>query len=474
MSATAAALAAMTSLAANARDVEEADLAITDLHVVDVESGEIHEDRVILIDDGRIYAVREQSDFDPAMAARVVAHPGAYAMPGLWDMHVHFRGGEERVSENAALLEQYLGFGITAVRDAGGDLADTVDRWRREIAAGERDGPRIFTPLLKLDGPGARWPGTLPIDSPADITLALDWLQARGADYVKVYSSTITPELYLDSLRAAERRDMTSSGHLPFAVTFESVMEAGLDSVEHALYLHKAASSADETITQAIREASRSGDRSGLGNPFARLLESEDEDRARSMFRRMAEADMAVTPTLYIDRLLRYLDQENPADDPRLEEIPRGIRETYRRRVENAEARSDDAIAFDHKRIQRTMALVPMAAEEGVRILAGSDAGAFNSYVFPGDSLHRELALLVEAGLSPLEALQAATIDAAGFLGETELYGTLEAGKTADILMLSANPLADIAHTREAVALVQGGAYMNAQRLEALRTLDEE
>jgi len=450
---------------------QTADLAIVGVNVIDVETGEITPDRIILVDDGRIAAIKARDSEREVEAERRVVHDGAFALPGLWDMHVHFRGGEGLLDENEVLLTRYLGYGITGVRDAGGDLADIVARWRTQISAGERRGPAIFTPLLKLDGKGGRWPGTIPIERREDIDMALDRLETGKADYIKIYDSAIAPGLYLETLRRAEARNLTTSAHLPFSVPFSDAIAAGLDSLEHALYLHKAASPLDSEISAQIRQAQKTGDRSALGNPFERLLASEDLNHARRMFTRMAEEGTALTPTLYIDRLLRFLDENPHTQDPELDDIPPAIQETYSRRVESAAARTPEQIAFDHQRVTRTMALAALAHDAGVRILAGSDAGAYNSYVYPGDSLHRELALLVEAGLTPLQALQAATINGATFLGVEQDYGTLHPDKAADILLLKADPIADIANTRSIAGLVRAGRYFSEDHLAALRTL---
>lgn len=451
---------------------QEVDLAIVDVATIDVATGAVTPDRAILVDDGRIVGIRAADDLDGVVASRSLSYPGAFAIPGLMDMHIHLRGGDALEAENEALLAQYLGHGITVVRDAAGDLPEAVARWREEIAAGERVGPTIFTALRKIDGADATWAGSIPVEAEGDIAPALDRLTGDGADFIKIYDSRLDPGLYLATLRAAGARGLRTAAHLPFAVAFDDMLDAGLSSLEHAMYLHKAASPLDGEISAAILEARQGGERSGIGDVFGRLIASEDEAHARAMFRRMAETGTALTPTLYIDRLLRFLDVEPHDDDPGLAEVPPGIRASYARRVEAAMRRSPEAAIRDHARMAATIRLTGMAAEEGVVILAGSDSGASNSHVYAGDSLHRELALLVEAGLSPLAALRAATLDGARWLGADDRFGTLEPGKAADILILAGNPLDDIANTRTALALVRAGVVHDRDRLAALRTLD--
>lgn len=465
------ALAAMLSTtAAPARSV---DLVITGVNVIDVATGNIIPDRAIVISGDTIVEIRPTGDLSGIEAGRVVDHSGQYAMPGLWDMHIHLRG-PGLVAENEAFLGQFLGHGITGVRDAAGDLAGAVAAWRREIAAGERLGPVIFTSLRKLDGKNAVWPGSIAIETVADIAPALDTLTGAGADFIKIYDSRLDPDLYLAILRQAEARGLRTSAHLPFAVAFEDALDAGLDNIEHALYLHKAASIRDREISAELKAARQTGRNTGFGTVFSALLDSFDRDRAMRIFAKMKARGMSVTPTLYVDRLLRFLDQDDHLGDPGLKQIPAAVIETYRRRVQAAARRTPQAIERDHRRMNATLGLMPLIREAGVMVLAGSDSGAFNSYVYPGDSLHRELALMVAAGFTPLDALRAATINGARWLAVDKRYGTLAAGKAADILILEANPLDDISNTRRAAALVTAGRYLDSDRLKSLRTLDPD
>lgn len=452
-------------------DVRAADLILTGLNVIDVESGGITADQAIIIRGGEIVDIRASNDVGGWTASETRDHAGDYAIPGLWDMHIHLRGGPELAAANAIMLSRYMAYGITGVRDAAGELPDEVSTWRNEIAAGTRVGPKIFTALRKLDGSGGGWPGSIPIDTVDDVAAALDQMVAGGADFIKIYNASIAPDMYLAALAGAEARGLRTAAHLPFAVSFEDIMLAGLDSVEHAMYLHKAASPEDAAISAEIMAAIEAGD-GPRSNAFERLIATQDDDYARAMFERMRQRGMAVTPTMYIDHLLQYLDQDDHSDDPEMADIPTEFAATYAGRVERGAARSAEAIASGHARVDATMALLPLVEESGVLILAGSDSGAFNSHVYPGDSLHHEMRMLVKAGVSPLAALQAATINGAIWLGESGHHGTLATGKAADILILTANPLEDINNTRLQAALVRAGRYITADELDAMKRLD--
>ncbi len=448
-----------------------ADLVITNVNVIDVLSGDIHTNQTLVIRDGLIADILQAGNAGDFAGAKMVDHSGHYAMPGLWDMHIHIRGGPDLVDDNERLLTRYLGYGVTGVRDAAGDLSDEVLAWREAVAAGRMEAPVIFTSLRKLEGPTGGWPGSLRIDNESDIDTALDTLSSDHPDFIKIYSSSIAPGLYLESIRKAEKRGFKTAAHMLFSVPFEDTIAAGLDSIEHALYLHKAASTEDRAISSDVRKAREGGNGSEAGDPFVRMMASYDRDHAFLVFKDLARRGVAVTPTLYIDHLLRFLDENDHMDDPELAQIPAAIRETYQGRVEGALRRSPEAIERDHRRMQATIALTGLAHEAGVTLLAGSDTGASNSYVYPGDSLHQELRMLVEAGLSPLDALRAATVNGARWLDQTERYGSIEKGKAADILILEKNPLEAIENTRSAAALIRAGAYMDADKLRSLRIL---
>jgi imidazolonepropionase-like amidohydrolase len=444
--------------------------AVVGVAVIDVETGAVRPEQTIVVRHGTIEWIGPAAAADLQAGTLVVEERGRYAVPGLWDMHVHLRGGPSLEAANERWLRQYLGFGITTVRDAGGDSPDAVRRFKQAVARGELYGPRIFTALSKIDGPEGAWTGSIPVASPADVAAALDRLQAAGADFIKVYDGSIDRQLYLEVLAETERRGLRTAAHVPLSVPFEDAIAAGLDSVEHAFHLLKAANPAD-------RAASRHFEQEGIPEDFepyfvavAVLGEHADERQARRVFREMAERGTALTPTLYIRRAWNRVTRlDAGADDPRYEAVPPAIRETYAFGLEVFVYRTAHERASDRRLEKWSRRFTKLAAEEGVTILAGSDTGADNPLVYPGDSLHHELEALVDAGLTPLRALQAATIEPARWFGKTDELGTLTEGKAADFLILDANPLENIDNTRAIVAVVQQGVFFDADELAALR-----
>jgi imidazolonepropionase-like amidohydrolase len=471
----AACLVAACSNAAPAGEDAAADLAIVGVTVVDLARGQLLENHTVTVLGGRIAAVAPSQvsgndvGADPlaSPATRVVDGRGRWLIPGLWDAHVHFRGGEELADANRRLLPLFTANGITSVRDGGGDLTPHVLEWRERVAAGELAGPTIYTSGPKLDGPTGGWDGSIRLETPSEVAGALDSLQALGADYVKIYDGSIAGDVYLEIIREAERRRMPVSGHMPFSVRFLDAVEAGLDATEHLYYAYKGAAANEDSVTAAVRAGEL-----GFWQALTVLREGWSAARADSVWRAMARAGTAVVPTLHIDDVLGHVADVDHSRDPRLAYIDPGIEATYEGRVLSARRSPAE---MRQERIERHDDWVRMLGDmhrAGVSVMAGSDAGPFNSYVYPGWSLHAELEAMVEAGLSPLEALRSATIAPARFLGVDDRVGRIEPGYAADLVLLGADPLEDIGNAREIELVAQAnGAVWTAEELVAL--LDE-
>jgi imidazolonepropionase-like amidohydrolase len=443
-----------------------ADIAVVGAHVVDVVTGAVARDRTVLIRDGRIAAIQPPGG-RPA-AEHVFDAGGRFMIPGLWDMHVHFRGGADLVAANRALLPLYIANGVTTVRDAGGDMTDALLEWRRDIAAGRMTGPRILTSGPKLDGPSGGWPGSIRLSTPAQVPAALDSLQSIGVDYVKIYDGTLGHDVFLAVVDEAKRRDLIVTGHMPFGVRFLDAVERGLDATEHLYYAFKGAALNEDSVTAAVIASAGTARPLGFWAALSLLQPRFGEQRAELVYRGMAAHGTAVVPTLHIGRVLAHVDEVDHSTDAGLRYIDPLIEATYAGRVQSARRSSLQARHERRELQQLFIGMVPAMHAAGVTILAGSDAGASNSYVYPGFSLHAELEELVGAGLSPLAALRAATVDAAGFMRLGSESGRIAVGYRADLLLLERNPLDDIAATRELHAVIVGGSVLNRADLQAL------
>ena len=444
--------------------------AITGLSVIDVETGAIAPNQTIVIQNGIIQAIGDAASVPASPDLIVLDHAGHYAIPGLWDMHVHLRGGPELIDANERWLRQYLGFGVTAVRDTGGDLPSSVLHWQAEIAVGSLRGPRIYSALRKLDGGGARQPGSIPIESAANIDAALDYLTLAGADFVKLYDFSLSEALYPVAVGKAESRGIKTTAHVPPSVPLRALLDAGLDGIEHAFFLVKAAHPDDLQVSQTMAER-RTADYLGYFEQFAEISDGSDDATARRVFREMAELGTAVTSNLEIEHAIYAFLAGEGMDRSRLEQTPASIRATHADSHDYLASLATRLLPAQKKIRDVSARLLAMAAAEGVMILAGSDAGTNNPFVYPGDTLHTELKRMVESGLSPLKALQSATVNPPRWLELGAAFGTLAPDAVADIVILERNPLDDIVNTRAIAAVVQQGVYFDAGELDELKRL---
>ncbi len=390
----------------------QAAIAIQDVTVIDVATAAALPHRTVVIDGDHIVAIGRAI---PA-GARVVNGHGKFLIPGLWDMHVHLWYEENQ-------LPVFLAFGITGVQDMGSDFKRT-SAWRAAIETGKAIGPRILTPGSPVDGRESDDP-KLPVlvaKTPEEARAAFDQLWDMDVDFVKVLSS-LSRDAYFALAEQARHWHMRLEGHVPARVTAWEAIEARQRSLEHLFGVMKAVSTDAEAL---------------------------------DFFERCAVRDVRITPTLVLWQRMAHTVDAQLASDPRLKYVPASIRKTW------PELKDDNTYKEQIKGIYR---LVGLATRTQVEVLAGTDTG--DPWTIPGSTLHDELEQLVAAGMSPHQALRAATIAPARFFEDDQL-GSIEKGKAADLVMLDANPLEDIRNTRKIAAVFARGKYYSRQNLAAI------
>lgn len=448
------------SFAATAQ--QEIDLVISNPIIIQINDGSIIRNHDILVRGNAISAVVPHKRNYPSETT-VINAAGKYVIPGLWDMHIHFGGGDSLVQENKNLLPLFIAHGITPVRDAAADLSPHVLRWRSEIASGKLSGPAIFTSGPKIEGINSIWVGDIEVGTIPEMYRALDSLQKLQVDFIKITENTLLPEIYLEAIREARRRGLKISGHIPNALSIMDVSDAGLTSIEHMSYVLRAGAKAEADIASKFAQ----------GNISARevmplVMESFDETYALSAYKKLAANGTAVVPTLMISRVTAYLDQEDHWKDDYLKYLGQGLKNTYWWRVNRAAGDSKEAIELRHRIFEKSASLLPLLKKAGVTIIAGTDAGYLNSFDYPGLGLHSELELMVKYGLSPLEALQASIINGPAFFDKQHMYGKIGKGYRADLILLSANPLDSISNTKNIHAVIHDGQYFSREALDKL------
>ena len=438
------------------------DVAIENVNLIDLETGQI-DLSTIYLKDGRLAHIENTVEKSSSKATATIDGSGKYALPGFWDNHVHFRGGDSLIAANKNFLNLFIANGITTVRDAGGDLTSSVMKWQKAITNNELVGPTIFTSGPKIDGPGATWAGSLEVENDQDISKALDSLQSIPTDFVKIYDSKITGENYLRTIRDAEKRNLITSGHMPFTVQLEATIDAGLDAVEHLYYILKGCSANEEEITQKLITKEI-----GFWDAMPLLQASFSDLTALKTFKNLKTNNVFVVPTLHIGSVLSYLDEVDHTKDEYLKYMSSDVQKTYQGRIDRVKNASKKKIADRKKLDQFFGKLAYNLNKNGVSLLAGSDSGAYNSYTYPGISLHKEMEALVATGISPLDALRSSAYNGAKFLKQDVDYGTISEGKIADIVLLNTNPLENIKNTQDIYMVFTKGTARSKTDLDNL------
>lgn len=449
--------------ACNPSEQTPVDLLIKGATIIDIKTGELIERKVIAIRADSILSVFDENNINQYTATAEVDATGKFIIPGLWDNHVHFGGGDTLIQENKNLLPLYVACGITAVRDAAADISPSVLQWREEITQGKLFGPTLFTSGPKLEGVQSMWVGDIEISTIEEMNKAIDSLERMKVDFIKITDNTLKPDLYLEILREAKKRGFKTSAHIPYALTMEQVSSAGLGTVEHGSYLLKASSTKEKEFTEQIASG-----KVNYREVLPEILSTITEEKAMNTYTMMAQNGTAVVPTLNISFTTSYLDKNDHSNDAYQRYIGKGLLKTYDWRVERAANDDEKAIALRHATYEKTKSLLPWVQKAGVKIVAGTDAGYLNSFVYPGIALHEELQLFVEAGLTPLQALQSSIVNGPWFLEKSGKYGAIESGKYADLLLLDENPLLDIKATQKINAVVLKGKLLDRKALDDL------
>jgi Amidohydrolase family len=428
-------------------DRTQVPLALTHVTVIDVTGGPVRRDTTVLITGDRITAIGDSASISVPADAKEVDATGKFLIPGLWDMHVHWY-----VRDTFTL---FTANGVTGVRQMFGN-SDLL-RWRDQIAKGSLLGPRMVVASPIIDGPEPVWPNSIAVSNEAEGRKAVRRVKQWGADFVKVYA-LLPRDAYFGIADEAKQQGIAFVGHAPYSVSPGEASDAGQKSIEHLTGIMIECSDKETELRDKLVKADSPGAR---GRVQATALETYDEKKAADLFARFVKNQTWQCPTLTVLRSSAYLGNESFRDG-RLRYIARQLQERWSRRVPHRIGGDNAAKQV----FQKELAIVGAMRKAGVPILAGTDTG--NPFCFPGFSLHEELALLVIAGLTPVEALRSATLNPAKFFGLDKTLGTIEQGKIADLVLLNANPLEDIRNTQRINAVISLGRLFDREALDKM------
>ena len=421
-------------------------------------------DQTVVIDNGRIFSIGPAARAKFSKNARVVDGTGKVLIPGLWDMHVHLAGvNADPAWSKQVLLPLLVANGIVGVRDMGGDL-DALLGWKRDMESGALLGPHLVVAGPWLAASGNKTAEQYPVKDADEARAAVRDLKRRGADFIKIISLP-SKEVFFAVADESKKQNISFVGHLPFQVSALEASNAGMHSIEHLLYsaFSLSFSSKEEDLRQRLIDAEQKGDSVAWEKIAHESDATYDADKAAKLFQTLKKNGTWVTPTL--DSLdTASHPEEWTVDDPLLEFVPPGLAKDWRDSLHDDQMK--ERAAWLARQATNDWKLTGELHRAGIPLLVGSDS--LDPFVFPGESLHKELAELVRAGLTPAEALEAATRGAAQFLGREHDSGTVETGKLADLVLLEASPLENIANTQRITGVVRGGKYLDRADLDKL------
>jgi imidazolonepropionase-like amidohydrolase len=446
-------------------------LAIENVTVIDATGGAPKPGMTVIVEGDRIAEVSPSKKAHVPKNTVVVDGAGKFLIPGLWDMHAH--GTADGRAPWTHLL--FLANGVVGVRDMFGP--PDAHAWRATQVSNEDPSPTIYLGSPVVDGENPRWPGSIVVTDESQGREVVDQQQQRGADFIKVYDK-LPRSAYYAIADEARKRGIPFEGHVPESVSAEDVSDAGQKSIEHLTRVALSCSKEENTIAEELRRqettfrardatlAQKMDSGKRINDLRQRVVDTYDDATAETLFARFVKNGTWQCPTLTL--LKAQIDDQLHADDPRLKYLP----QSDRARFEDGYLKNFPPVArawtvkVTRSEFDESLKIVGLMYKAGVPVLAGTDD--LNPGCFPGFSIHDELALLVEAGLPPLAALQAATRNAAQFMGQLDRRGTIETGKIADLVLLDKDPLADIHNTLTIQAVVLNGRLFNRADLDAM------
>jgi hypothetical protein len=444
-------------------------LAFTHVTVIDATGAAAKPDWTVIVAGNHISSLGKAESITVPANARVINAKNKFMIPGLWDMHTH-AFIRSRKSFPLYVMDLFIANGITGIRDMGspglpddfGDYPYLQDvQWRQAINEGVILGPHLILSLTVVNGPHV--PGYprawAAVSDAAQAREEVIYLRKLGADSIKEYDQ-LSRDAYFALADEAKKQGLPFAGHVPILISAAEASDAGQRSLEHNYGVLFGCSSKEKDFIQKEEElygAGKSSMREILHlEDVKALVNSYDEDKAASLFAKFVKNDTFVTPTLVRAKVDRI-----PATDPRVVKYFSPALRAYSYAANRKEP-IPDVLEAQKVMYQYHLRLVSAMQRAGVKMLAGTDTSFF------GSAVHDELVEMVKAGLTPMQALQTATRNPADYLGKLDSMGTVERGKSADLVLLDANPLADISNTQKISGVVLNGRLLDRKALDRL------
>lgn len=418
-------------------------IVFKNVNVIDVIQASVKKNMMVVIAGDTIDQIGKEGKVVFDKEAQVIDASNKFLIPGLWDMHVHWY-----LPEHFSL---FIANGVTGIRQMAGSPKQLI--WRKQIVEGELIGPRMSIASPIVDGRIPIWPGSISVENKDQAKEVITKVKDFGADFIKIYS-LLSPEDYFTIAAEAKKHNIVFAGHVPYGVSALEVSKAGQKSVEHMGGILLACSSDEVEQRQKILESLKTYTNPRLVTHLEmsidqQVVDTYDNDKADILFKNFIENGTWVCPTLSILDNMATTDKTKFYKDPRLQYIHPYFKSIWKLSFESGGYHLDGKVYDKYRQVIKRM------SELNVPFIAGTDVG--NPYCFPGFSLHDELVLLVKSGFTPIQALQSVTINPARYLEKQSSLGSVNVGKKADLVLLDANPLEDIRHTKSINSVVFAG-----------------
>lgn len=456
-------------------------LVIENVTVIDPESRQVLTDQSVFVAADRIRALAPAGDRSRFVATDTIDGTGRFLIPGLIDSHAHVGRNTERIEASFALM---LANGVTGIRLLGAHCWDPdpdevcLDGFRAmaaEIDAGQREGPR----LLRMGSSGVNGPIQRPADLPDSLFMFFPgtaeegralahYMQDQGVDLIKIYN-TIPRAAYFALLEEATSLDLEASGHIPVAISVVEASNAGQRTIEHARDLPLACSTYSPEYRSLATRAT-DGDAGVRGpSPTERLtktLDGYDAAQCDDVMSTLVANGTYLVPTHGTREMDARAGEEAYRNDPRLKYIPAAQRRGWEADLDNYAGSPPELVELYREFYDAGLRSTAMAHAAGVKIMVGTDAN--DTMIFPGFGVHDELRRFADAGVAPMDILRAATTVPAEYFGRTEDLGGISAGKLADLVLLDADPMADIRNSTSINTVMMAGRVYDRAALDAM------
>ena len=449
---------------------EQVPIAFVHANLIPMVNATLYPDHTVIVEGDRITIVGPSSQTDVPSNATVINCSQAFLMPGLADMHMHLRYNWLSDTWPVSPLKLYLANGVTTIRCFGpeGKTGRYGLAWRKKIESGELDGPNILTCGPQLRGHFQ--------EAPEQIVIRQKY---QHFDFIKIYSFVTRLE-YRTIMSMSKKLNIYTAGHIPFQVGLDGVLAEGMDEIAHIEELlwefsnldrQRYFESEDEWMGYVIQTTFNQH------TPLLELTPREQESKVEAMVTsvvdKLDEKSIACCTTLVIDDLIvaKLFDPDNFLLRPENRYLPSDYLERFRKGLEKHQLQFKGGEVFAPFKYVLDKKLLSALKAKRIPLLLSTDAGTGRMGAVPGFSLHDELGILVESGLSPYEALAAGTIVASKIvqrMNGLDDFGTIEPGKRADLLLLAQNPLDNVANARKILGVMAAGKWYDQEAISEL------